>query len=76
MLKIARNRYVPFKNVENVAQLLRSPAVVAMFVEIVEIVEYLIFNPTGRTGVNIALARDHMAWQKQPADCRTIKQLK
>ena len=43
MLKIARNRYDPFKNVENVAQLLRSPAVVAMFVEIVEIVEYLIF---------------------------------
>ena len=29
MLKIARNRYVPFKNVENVARLLRSPAVVS-----------------------------------------------
>ena len=46
MLKIARNRYDPFKNV---AQLLRNPAVIAIFVEIVE---YLIFNPTGRTGVN------------------------
>ena len=43
MLKIARNRYDPFKNVENIAQLLRNPAVVAIFVEIVEIVEYLIF---------------------------------
>ena len=40
MLKIARNRYDPFKNVENIAQLLRNPAVIAIFVEIVE---YLIF---------------------------------
>ena len=40
MLKIARNRYDPFKNVENIAQLLRNPAVIAIFVEIVE---YFIF---------------------------------